>query len=161
VYFYVTRLNQSKEENKSIVSRAIITKPTTEESKPFTVESKAISKFGQFMILDAIHYANGTVGISENGDNIKIIFSDDFKTNPDGPDLHVWLIKDQNLTNYALGGVSDKAGDYLDLGLLQSKSGTQAYQVTKAEFKDYNFAVVIWCKAFGVQFSNAILSNTK
>jgi Electron transfer DM13 len=119
--------------------------------------SEKLLKSGQFVSLDPAHYAKGGVNIIESGDNIKVAFNDDFATNPDGPDLYVWLVPKQEIKNIALGGVKSSVGDYLDLGPIQSKSGSQAYQVTEAEFATNDYAVVIWCRAFGIQFSNAIL----
>lgn len=112
------------------------------------------------MTLDPFHYASGSVNIIDNGDKILIEFSSDFTTNPDGPDLYVWLVKRQEIKNNAIGGVSSQGRDYLDLGPLTAKSGEQSYQVSKAEYAKYDYAVVIWCRAFGVQFSNAILQDT-
>jgi Electron transfer DM13 len=119
--------------------------------------SEKLIKSGHFVSLDPAHYAKGAVNIIESGGNIKVAFSDDFATNPDGPDLYVWLVPKQEIKSIALGGVKSNEGDYLDLGPLQSKFGSQAYQVTKAELAANDYAVVIWCRAFGIQFSNAIL----
>jgi Electron transfer DM13 len=119
--------------------------------------SEKLFKSGQFVSLDPAHYAKGSVNIIESGDNIKVAFSDDFATNPDGPDLYVWLVPKQEIKNIALGGVKSNEGDYLDLGPIQSKSGSQAYQISKSELVGNDYAVVIWCRAFGIQFSNAIL----
>jgi Electron transfer DM13 len=153
-YFYNSALTKSKEEGTKIISRA-----TSSQSKTIpklNVQSKEL-KSGSFVTLDPVHYAKGNVKAVQNGDNVTINFSQDFETNPEGPDLYVWLVKKQEIKNIALGGLSSKAGDYLDLGAIQSKSGTQSYQVKASEFQDYDYAVVIWCRAFGIQFSNAIL----
>jgi hypothetical protein len=168
---YNSRLQQSKEEGKKIVSRAVTDPKWQTTNKTTPSETKNISpvvnqpqktqdkniKTGQFLSLDPAHYAKGSVNIVENGNDIKVAFSQGFETNPDGPDLYVWLVKKQDIKNIALGGVSSDPKNYLDLGPLTAKSGSQAYQVTKSEFEANNYAVVIWCRAFGVQFSNAIL----
>jgi Electron transfer DM13 len=176
-YLYSNQLQKSKNEGKNIISRAIpddswknnsvpnISKDSSKNQiQDLTLPMPRISgikdrllKTGQFATLDPAHYAKGGVNIIESGENIKVAFSDDFATNPDGPDLYVWLVKKQEIKNIAFGGVSSQPGDYLELGAIQSKSGSQAYQVTKAEFEANDYAVVIWCRAFGIQFSNAIL----
>jgi hypothetical protein len=177
-YIYNTRLTRSKEEGKNIASRAIPkaetesttvaipapdvlsgTSGTVIKENPKVETTKKILKTGSFVTLDPAHYAKGGVDIVEAGDNVNITLKNDFATNPDGPDLYVWLVKKQTIKNVAVGGVSSKAGDYVDLGPLQAKSGLQSYQVTKAEFGSNDYAVVIWCRAFNIQFSNAILSQ--
>jgi Electron transfer DM13 len=189
IYFYNSRLEQSKEDGKKIVSRAIpdakwSSSTLTQKSEvnssdtksnfatqnqdevfssslskaPQNTNNEIVIKKGEFVSLDPAHYAKGSVQIVQSGENVKIGFGDNFSTNPDGPDLYVWLVKKQEIKNIAIGGLSSKQGDYLDLGPIQSKSGEQAYQVSKTEFENYDYAVVIWCRAFGIQFSNAILN---
>lgn len=157
-YLYTSRLNQSKLESQLIESRAVKEKEEKlEERVTPKIEVDTIIKKGSFNYLDPAHYASGSVTISQKSDDIRIKFSENFKTNPDGPDLYVWLVKKQNLKNIAIAGVSSSKNDYLDLGAIQSKTGSQTYQVTKSEFEKFDYAVVIWCRAFGVQFSNAPL----
>jgi Electron transfer DM13 len=163
-YLYTSRLAQSKKEGEKIVSRAIIN-PIKSDTSPAKISIPATNpqtisiptKFGTFTSLDPAHYAKGTVILSQIGDNVQVNFNEDFETNPDGPDLYVWLVKKQDIKNIALGGISTDTKDYLDLGPLTAKSGAQTYQITKAQLGDKDYAVVIWCRAFGVQFSNAIL----
>jgi uncharacterized protein YpmB len=149
-YFYTSTLETSRQEGANIVSRKI-------EIDNQSVDNSASIKSGQFNTLDPIHYAKGTVQINKIGDNVNINFSSDFETNPDGPDLYVWLVKKQDIRNTAVAGVSTREEDYINLGQLQNYSGLQSYQVSASEFDEYNHAIVIWCRAFGIQFSNAIL----
>jgi hypothetical protein len=128
-----------------------------QEYVPISKLDQKLLKTGQFVSLDPAHYAKGSVNLIENGDSVKVTFSDDFETNPDGPDLYVWLVKKQEIKNIAIGGVSSQVGDYLDLGPIQSKAGSQAYQISKSELAGKDYALVIWCRAFGIQFSNALL----
>jgi Electron transfer DM13 len=131
--------------------------PVTPLPAPTVIKPPSfIARTGTFTTLDPAHYASGTVKAITLGDNVQIRFSSDFQTNPDGPDLYVWLVKKQNLGG-AIGGVDTSSGSYIDLGPLQSKTGTQAYEVTREEFTQADYAVVIWCRAFSIQFSNAIL----
>jgi Electron transfer DM13 len=177
--FYTYSLDKSKEEGKKIVSRAVVdskwepvtktissektisvdknnTQVTNVQNTPVKAQDKVI-KSGEFVSLDPLHYGKGSVSVIQNESDIKIAFSKDFETNPDGPDLYVWLVKKQEIKNIALGGVSSDPINYLDLGPLTAKSGSQIYQVTTSEFEANDYAVVIWCRAFGIQFSNAIL----
>ncbi|MGL4758874.1 MAG: DM13 domain-containing protein [Patescibacteria group bacterium] len=156
-FWYTETLNRSKVDGDKIQSRATpISNPTLQ--KPDDNQNNPIKlKSGSFNFLDPAHYASGTVEAVQINDKVNFNFSSDFKTNPDGPDLFVWIVKDQDIKNITIGGVSSKDSDYINLGRIVSKEGPQSYQVTKEEYDKYNYAVVIWCKAFGVQFSNAVL----
>jgi flagellar basal body-associated protein FliL len=153
-------LNKSKEEGKNIVSRAVKTESqVSSSSQLLSLETaKKNIKTGQFITLDPLHYAKENVELVEKNDKIRVNFSTDFATKPDGPDLYVWLVKKQEIKNIALGGLRSNPTDYLDLGAIQSKSGAQSYEINKSELGNFDYAVVIWCRAFGVQFSNAILN---
>jgi hypothetical protein len=177
-YSYNKALSNSKSEGDKIVSRAVdvendsewqkkqVEKPktptntTTKQSQPPAQKTETQSKLlksGEFKELDPLHYASGKVNIVDKGEDVFVQLEDSFATNPDGPDLYVWLVKEQKLGG-AIKGVDSTEGTYLDLGKLQKVSGTQTYKVSKAEFEQYNYAVVIWCRAFNVQFSNAVLN---
>jgi hypothetical protein len=163
-------LNKSKEEGKNIVSRAVKTESqknvnfnqTSTTNLESSTNQKKVLKTGEFITLDPLHYGKGKVELVElkvnNQDKIRVNLGDDFATNPDGPDLYVWLVKKQEIKNIALGGLSTKTNDYLDLGAIQTKVGAQSYEINKSELESFDYAVVIWCRAFGVQFSNAILN---
>lgn len=157
---YNSTLTQSKIEGSKIQSRAVSSSAITSNSNSANTlsQSNTILKSGIFTTLDPAHYAKGSVQATQIGTNVRIDFSQDFQTNPDGPDLYVWLVKPQEIKNIALGGVNTDKNSYLDLGAIQSKSSKQSYQVTTEEFNSYNYAIVIWCRAFGVQFSNAVLN---
>jgi hypothetical protein len=163
--WYNSRLEQSKSEGQNIPSRAVKVEssPSITSTNPSSnIASQAqpkLLKSGKFNTIDPVHYAKGGVEIVEkDSSTIQVVISDDFATNPDGPDLYFWLVKKQDIKNIAVGGLSTNKVDYLDLGAVQSKSGKQIYQITKSEFEGNDYAVVIWCRAFGVQFSNAILN---
>ncbi len=113
-------------------------------------------KTGSFVTLDPAHYGKGETSIVQKNGEFSLDFSDNFSTNPDGPDLYVWLVKEQKLGS-AIGGVNTDPNMYLNLGPLTATSGAQSYKITEQESIDYGYAVVIWCKAFNVQFSNAVL----
>lgn len=113
-------------------------------------------KTGSFGRIDPIHFGSGTVKILKQNSDYRLEFQDDFSVQS-GPDLFVWLVKKQDLGG-ASGGVKTEVGSYLELGKLASIQSKQQYIITETEYDDYNYAVVIWCKAFGVQFSNAILN---
>jgi Electron transfer DM13 len=166
--WYKSRLDDSNQKALDIPSRLIISSSSTASVDTQNAEIDNLSaassirtittlKTGSFVTLDPLHYASGEVKILNDNSKIIVELQDNFKTNPDGPDLYVWLVKKQNLGG-ALGGVNTDSSSYLSLGKLNKTSGKQQYSITQQELDNNNYAVVIWCQAFNVQFSNAILN---
>lgn len=156
-FWYSTTLQQAQNQRKSATTRIILSSNTSQStisSSPNT--TKSTTKTGKFVTLDPVHYASGNATLISNNNQNTLELSSDFATNPDGPDLYVWLVKTQKLGG-AIGGVNTDQSTYLNLGPLSNKTGKQQYSITQAESEQYNYAVVIWCQTFGVQFSNAVL----
>ena len=101
---------------------------------------------GLFNRLDPIHRAEWWVQVIEDGEDVYVILSSDFKT-ANGPDLFVIL---SNSTQ-------KYEQDSLNLWALTSLSGKQVYKVTKEERETYNWSLQIRCRAFDVLFSVAEL----
>lgn len=144
--WYQSKLNSAKLERENTVSRVI---------KTTNLEQQTL-KSGTFIGLDPAHYAKGSARITQDSTGKYLELGDDFATNPDGPDLYVWLVKKQTLGG-AIGGVDTDPASYLSIGPLDAKSGKQIYNLNNLDIEGKDYAVVIWCKAFGVQFSNAVL----
>lgn len=91
---------------------------------------------------------NGTFTLTENGDNLELVFSSNFSAS-NGPGLFVFLSNSATRTN---GGV--------EVGRLQQNSGTQTYIISRdmAELDTYNH-VIIYCKPFGVAFGTGEFDN--
>jgi hypothetical protein len=142
-------INKEKDLNLNLQKE----KSETEKIENKNLESKVIS-FGNFIKIDALHYASGDVTVESIGENYKIKLAQNFSS-AKGPDLFVYLSEPQNFKNIAIGGLN--TAKTLNLGLLKNLKGEQEYLVSKADFEKYNGAVVIWCKQFGVQFSRADL----
>ena len=135
--FAISPYFTESEVNEAIPSGAII--PTMME--------EAIHYNGVFVgVGDGIHDAQGdayTIPL-ENGSNVLRL--ENFKST-NGPDLYVYLSTDKY------------ASEYISLGELKANSGNQNYQIPDdVDLEKYN-QVLIWCKAFGVLFGNAELSN--
>jgi predicted small secreted protein len=145
IFFLVIAVIIYKNSSKPSPVRTITTQVTENTKK----------KTGSFIRVDAVHYGQGDVGIYEKEGNYVLQLEENFEV-ANGPDLYVWLVSKQDLGN-AVGGVNTTPGSYFDLGKLEKFTGKQQFSVNKSEFNQYNYAVVIWCKAFGVQFSRAIL----
>ena len=112
-----------------------------------TMMKETIHYNGVFVgVGDGIHDAQGeayTIPL-ENGSNVLRL--ENFRST-NGPDLYVYLSTDKN------------ASEFINLGELKANSGNQNYQIPDdVDLEKYN-QVLIWCKAFGVLFGNAELSN--
>lgn len=67
-----------------------------------------------------------------------------FETSP-GPDVRVYLAR------------PDDVADHADLGGLKGNKGTQQYPIPSGVDLDRHSAVIIWCRAFSVEFGRAEL----
>jgi Electron transfer DM13 len=166
--WYKSRLDDSNRKSLETPSRLITSSSSVPPvdtqnaeidnlSAASSIRTPIVVKSGSFVTLDPLHYASGEVKILNDNNKIIVELQDNFKTNPDGPDLYVWLVKNQVLGG-ALGGVNTDASTYINLGKLNKTNGKQQYSITQQELDSYNYAVVIWCQAFNVQFSNAVLN---
>jgi len=100
---------------------------------------------GEFEDADFIHRTSGTATLMIQGDSKSLVF-ENFET-LNGPDLFVYLSADK----------SDR--DFVDLGQLDRFKGDQSYEVIDSVDIEKYHNVLIWCKAFGVLFGSAELSN--
>ncbi len=97
----------------------------------------------------------GTAGHPASG-NVRIVKADgktyvryeNFKT-INGPDIYVYLAKDLN------------AKEFVNLGAVKATEGNINYEVpTNTDITEYSY-VLTWCKAFGVLFNYADLSQAQ
>ncbi len=89
------------------------------------------------------HTVSGTAALYESAGK-KVVLLDPFSSQ-NGPDLKVYLSKDQN------------ASQYISLGKLKTTTGKQSYEVPgNPDVTDYDF-VLIWCEQFSVLFGKAEL----
>jgi hypothetical protein len=122
---------------------------------PFATAAQAaeLSDAGSFKASDRGYAANGSVQIirlKDGGRAIKL--SSAFKVRS-GPDLRVWLSASSNPTNAG----SVKGERHIDLGRLKSNKGEQVYRIPAGIDISELDSVVIWCRAFGVNFGGAKL----
>lgn len=113
-------------------------------------QQSAITKIrsGNFTKFDPAHYASGQAVIYETIDG-PILKLENFETN-NGPDLFVYLA-----TNANIEGIKTNRGDEVSLGELKQIKGDQVYKLPE-DYQQYN-SVVIWCRAFDINFSAAQL----
>jgi hypothetical protein len=98
---------------------------------------------GSFVDEDSVHQGSGTAGIYDVDGSIVLRLEDFDVTN--GPDLRVDLV----LTD----------GTMVDLGALKGNVGNQNYDIPADTDLDTVESVLIYCRAFSVRFSEAVLSR--
>lgn len=99
---------------------------------------------GNFTDADGFHKGEGTVKLIKAGDKYFVRFEDDFKVT-NGPDLFVYFGKD--------GKYSSEAR----IGALKGNIGGQNYELPAGINPNNYNEVWVWCRAFSVPFSSAVL----
>lgn len=114
-------------------------KPPANGTAMVDTAKATLLKKGMFVGLDGP--TSGTVKVYEDS-GVKYIVFNPFMSHS-GPDLHVYISKDEN------------ASDYINISKLQAVSGLQYYRVPgNPVINDYNY-VHIWCQAYSVDFARA------
>ena len=104
-------------------------------------------RLGEFMGADEFHFGRGTARLIETAPGTWVLRLEEFHVR-NGPDLFVYLSESPD--GYAKGG--------LELGPLKADRGNQNYDVPVDTEVGAFRSVVIWCRAFSVQFASARLS---
>lgn len=99
---------------------------------------------GNFVDADNFHKGEGTVKLIKSGNKYFVRFENDFKVT-NGPDLFVYFGKDGKYSNEAR------------IGALKGNIGGQNYEIPEGINPDDYDEVWIWCRAFSVPFSSAVL----
>jgi Electron transfer DM13 len=114
-----------------------------------TTSSDTTSKSGKFY--NVAHDGEGTATLTKQSDGSYLLRFEDFKV-LNGPDLYVYT------SSIAKPGESDvKESNSLSLGRLKGNVGAQNYVIPAGTPPEQLRSVVIWCKAFGVNFASASL----
>lgn len=113
-------------------------------------DEKIVVKRGSFIKIDNIHYAQGEALIEKDSKGEAILSFKNFKA-ANGPDLFVYLSKNRDINT-----IKKDLGEIVSLGELKKIEGDQAYNLP-SDYEDFN-SVVIWCRAFDVNFSSANLN---
>lgn len=111
-------------------------------------DSVTILSSGSFTRFDPVHYASGQALVYQTpeGPFLKL---ENFSTS-NGPDLFVYLSSSPDINS-----IKSNLAESVSLGKLKSISGDQIYRLPD-DFSLYP-SVVIWCRAFSVNFSVATL----
>jgi hypothetical protein len=116
------------------------------------LEPGTVLSEGTFVQIDTSHWGSGPVEIVQlaNG-SLQLQF--DRVEIANGPDLYVYL---SNKTSYT--GISDNPGGYVDLGQLPYNEGRFWMDIPGSTNLAEVNSVLIWCLAFTVVFTYAIMS---
>lgn len=96
-----------------------------------------------------VHPGEGTATLVDVGDGSRVLTLTDFATDG-GPDLFVYLVPAD-----APAGTVD---GFVDLGRLKGNVGDQQYDVPADVPAGEGWRVVVWCRAFTVNFTEATLT---
>lgn len=102
---------------------------------------------GQFKGADEFHTGSGTARVVETAPGEYVLRLEDFSVR-NGPDLFVYLSPEAR--GYVKGS--------LELGRLKASDGSFNYAIPAGADPARFRSVVIWCKAFSVQFASATLA---
>jgi hypothetical protein len=102
---------------------------------------------GSGAFTSAAHRTTGTATVVELADGRRMLTLTDFETDP-GPDLRVYLAR-------APGDVSGA----VDLGALKGNRGNQQYAIPPGTDLGALATVIVWCRAFSVEFGSARLAG--
>lgn len=117
--------------------------PTAPIDDPFDPTEMQVILLKQGALSGVGHTVSGTVKVYDDAGK-KVVVLDPF-TSQNGPDLKIYLSKDQDATQY------------INLGALKSTTGKQSYDVSgMPDLAEYKF-VLVWCQEFSVLFGKAEL----
>jgi hypothetical protein len=105
-----------------------------------------LSLAGEFQGFDDFHFGEGTARLVETAPGRYTVRFEDFSVR-NGPDLYVYLSPGPD-------GYTDGA---IELGTLKATDGNFNYEVPAGVSVEGVRSVVVWCKAFSVQFAHATL----
>jgi hypothetical protein len=120
-------------------------RPPTPTSTPVPTPPP-LSLAGQFHGFDDFHFGKGTARLVETSPGTYVVRFEDFSVR-NGPDLYVYLSPSPD--GYAEGAI--------ELGTLKATDGNFNYDVPAGTSVAEAMSIVVWCKAFSVQFAHATL----
>lgn len=118
----------------------------TEDLMEMAPENSVLKYSGNFMQGPYGNNVNGKAEIYEKNGTYTLVFDDKF-TVSNGPDLYVYVSKEQ------------QPSQFISLGKLKSVNGGQTYTFTSTvNFEEYKYAVV-HCQQYNHLFSYALLQK--
>jgi Electron transfer DM13 len=123
--------------------------PTTVPPSSPSQPPQSLQMFqGRFVGADDFHFARGRARLIETAPGSWVLRIEDFSVR-NGPDLYVYL--SPRAGGYARGAV--------EVGTLKATDGSFNYRLPAGTDVDAVRSVVIWCKAFSVEFGAARLNR--
>lgn len=145
-------LDSMSDETKASLEKSILDKmkdmPATmvEEEMMDKAMGPELQVKGSFVDADSFHKGSGDALVYRLEDGSNLLRLENFNVT-NGPDLFVYLVKD----------VNNVEADFVNVGRLKGNQGNQNYELSSEINIDEYQGVVIWCKAFSVLFSTAVL----
>ena len=137
-YYALSPLFRNVKVDEALPGTKAVETQTKEQSQSQVVSAQVVGTAG--------HPASGTVRIVE-AESKSYIRYENFKT-INGPDIYVYLSKDLD------------AKEFVNLGMVKATEGNINYEIpADVDVAGYPY-VLTWCKAFGVLFNYADLSQS-
>lgn len=149
--FYWTSIRDDRVNEAVVtgVAPAAVPAPTPAASEPTSPPAQApvnvAARRGSFVA--RAHAGRGTATVVELAAGGQRLTLTDFETD-NGPDLYVYLTR---------GSVGGGVDDFVNLGRLKGNVGNQQYVIPEGTDLDAYSTVVVWCRAFSVNFAEATL----
>lgn len=119
---------------------------TLDEALPATVTAeREVETLAQGSFVGDAHEVTGTARVVATSTG-QVLRFEDFDT-LNGPDLRIYLATDAT------------AEDFVDLGELKATSGNFNYEIPEGTDVGTYDTVLVWCRAFSVNFGFATLTN--
>lgn len=119
-------------------------------------EDPYITRAGDFTTIDAIRRGEGLASVYQIGESRRVLRLDPFNVST-GPDLRVLLSENEMPRT----GADALNPTYVDLGALQSVSGSQNYEIPEdIDFDKYN-SVVIYSLSLNIIYTTAPLEQVR
>jgi hypothetical protein len=136
----------------TVNERVVRVDPTPSRSSPgsSTAEPRNV-ELGRGSFQPVAHSVRGAATAIRTSGGERVLTLTGFEVD-NGPDLRVYLVA---------GPARDEAGvdDFRDLGALKGNKGNQQYELPRGLDLDRYTTVVIWCRAFSVNFARAPLAS--
>jgi hypothetical protein len=101
------------------------------------------------------HKGMGMATVLQLRDGSRVVRFTGFET-LNGPDVRVYLLGSHDVR----GGAALRSAGFVDLGPLKGNVGDQSYVIpSDVDLRRYR-VVAVWCRRFGVNFTQAILSGS-
>jgi len=125
--------------------------PATAEEEPTPAPARQNRLLARGELVSGVHMGKGTARAIERASGGRVLTLTGFETDA-GPDLFLYLVDGDPDPG------SDGIGDHVNLGGLKGNRGNQQYTIPKdVDLRRFD-TVLVWCRAFSVNFTQARLT---